>query len=72
MALKFIHYATENAYSRLPLEEACVMLLEWRGRTLSDARRPSARVLLEAMRELDRGAGNILDTGQVPVRLLTG
>jgi len=72
MALKFIHYATENAYPRLPLEEACVILLQWRGRTLSGADRPSASSLLRAMRELDRGTGGILDTGQAPVRHSTG
>jgi len=31
-ALKFIHHASEHAYSRLPLETACTTLLDWQGR----------------------------------------
>jgi hypothetical protein len=72
MALKFIHHATESAYPRLPLEEACVTLLEWRGRSLSGVDRPDARALLCTMRDLDRSAGSLLDTGQAVVRLSTG
>jgi hypothetical protein len=30
-ALKFIHHATRHAYSRQPLEQACVTLLHWQG-----------------------------------------
>jgi len=71
-ALKFIHYATENAYPRVPLEEACGTLLRWRGLSPPGVDRPDPRSLLCVMRELDRGAGGILDTGQAPVRLSIG
>jgi hypothetical protein len=62
MTLKFVHYASDNAYPRVPLEEACVDLLRWCGSVISAEKRPSATELLYAMREADRGSGGVLDT----------
>jgi len=31
LALKFIHHASEHAYPRRPLEQACLTLLDWQG-----------------------------------------
>jgi hypothetical protein len=75
-ALKFIHYATDRAYSRRPLERACATLLRWRGLPLSARERPSAADMLRWLREQDRGQDRdqapVLDSQQVPVRLSRG
>jgi hypothetical protein len=54
LALKFIHFATERAYPRVPLESACRTLIAWQGLggALSGA---DAEALLHHFRALDRG-----------------
>jgi len=52
-ALKFIHYATQHAYSRLPLEQACTTLLDWQGQG-SGPRGTNTEELLLYFRARDR------------------
>lgn len=61
-ALKFVHYATRNAYPRLPLEQACATLLRWRGLVASAQSLPGAMEMLQLLREQDRGRATILDS----------
>jgi hypothetical protein len=60
-AMKFVHYASEHAYPRQPLERACAALLEWRGLLSPVARRSSAADMLQLLREHDRGRAALLD-----------
>lgn len=71
-ALKFIHYASDHAYPRQPLEGACVTLLEWAGLPIPEDCRRRGRDLLQLLRDHDRGLVGVLDSQQVPVRLSTG
>jgi hypothetical protein len=52
-ALKFIHHASQHAYSRQPLEQACVTLLDWQGRG-DDIGAGGAEELLLYFRDRDR------------------
>jgi hypothetical protein len=52
-ALKFIHHASEHAYPRQPLEQACKTLLDWQGQG-GDLRGADAEELLLYFRDRDR------------------
>jgi hypothetical protein len=52
-ALKFIHHASEHAYGRQPLEQACVTLLDWQGQG-GKFRGADAEELLLYFRDRDR------------------
>jgi hypothetical protein len=71
-ALKFIHFATDHAYPRQPLEHACTTLLKWQGLLAPSGVPPSAADMLLLLRRQDRGQSVVLDSHQVPVRLSPG
>ena len=52
-ALKFIHYASQHTYPRLPLEQACTTLLDWQGQG-GNLRGADAEELLLYFRDRDR------------------
>ena len=68
-ALKFIHYASADAYPRQPLEHACSTLLVWSGLQTSVDSGLAARDLLQLLRDHDRGPAAVLDRHRVPARL---
>jgi hypothetical protein len=71
-ALKFVHFASQRAYPRQPLEHACATLLEWRGMRHAVGARAGALSMLQFLRAEDRHRAPVLDRQQVPVRLSSG
>ena len=53
-ALKFIHFATRQAYPRQPLEQACLSLMEWHGLGGALPATACAESLLDYFRNRDR------------------
>jgi len=56
--LKYVHYATAHGTPRIPVEEAAISLLRWRGLLPEDGETlTDAEALLRHYRRLDRAGG---------------